>query len=51
MVVVVVLVRWLVVLVTQQGEARCVEHVPRDSVHLRYSERTTVLIPMTYELA
>lgn len=23
--------------VTQQGEARCVEHVPRDSVHLRYS--------------
>lgn len=23
--------------VTQQGEARCAEHVPRDSVHLRYS--------------
>ena len=26
------------------------ERVSRDSVHLRYRERTTVLIPMTYEL-
>lgn len=40
----------LVAVVVVQG-GRCVEHVPCDSVHLRYSERTTVLIPMTYELA
>lgn len=33
------------------GRRERVEHVSRDSVHLRYRERTTVLIPMTYELA